>query len=71
MQKQAVGSGTVEKIVLGYQSVSGGQIDEDAESSRCKASMSFLEKAERHINGDSNSGLFYWFLIIITRIPIS
>ncbi|KAJ6754515.1 hypothetical protein OIU79_027181 [Salix purpurea] len=56
--KQPAGS-IIEKIVSGYHVVYGGKMDEDAVFSNCRNAISFLEKIDKEISGDFNSGQFH------------
>ncbi|XWS43976.1 hypothetical protein CRYUN_Cryun15aG0005200 [Craigia yunnanensis] len=56
--KQPVGS-TVDKIVSGYQVVYGSQMDEDVILSKCRNAISFIEKVDKEIGTDVNSGQFH------------
>ncbi|EOY02865.1 ENTH/VHS family protein isoform 1 [Theobroma cacao] len=58
LQKQPVGS-TVDKIVSGYQVVYGSQMDEDVILSKCRNAMSCIEKVDKEIGSDVNSGQFH------------
>ncbi|CAL0323294.1 unnamed protein product [Lupinus luteus] len=49
----------LEKIVSGYHVIYGGQIDEDAVLSKCSNAISCLEKADKEIGHDNNSGQFH------------
>ncbi|KAE9584470.1 hypothetical protein Lalb_Chr00c01g0403971 [Lupinus albus] len=49
----------LEKIVSGYQIIYGGQTDEDAVLSKCRNAISCLDKADKEIGHDSNSGQFH------------
>ncbi|XP_027350912.1 regulation of nuclear pre-mRNA domain-containing protein 1A [Abrus precatorius] len=49
----------LEKIVSGYHVVYGGQTDEDAVLSKCRNAISCLEKADKEIGHDGNSGRFH------------
>lgn len=48
----------LEKIVSDYHVVYGGQIDEDVMLSKCRNAVSSLEKVDKEIAGDINSGQF-------------
>lgn len=56
--KQPTGS-TIDKIVASYHVVYGGQMDEDAVFSNCRNAISSLEKVDKEIGGDFNSGQFH------------
>ncbi|KVI02420.1 regulation of nuclear pre-mRNA domain-containing protein 1A-like isoform X2 [Cynara cardunculus var. scolymus] len=45
----------LDKIVSGYQIIYGGQLDEDAMISKCKNTISCIEKVEKEIGGDLRS----------------
>lgn len=45
----------MDKIVSGYQIIYGGQLDEDAMISKCKNTISCIEKVEKEIGGDIRS----------------
>lgn len=47
----------LEKIVSEYHIVYGGQSDEDVILSKCRNAISSLEKAEKEISSDINSGI--------------
>lgn len=55
-QKQPVGN-TVDKIVSGYQIVYGSQMDEDVIFSKCRNAISCVEKVDKEISTDANSGM--------------
>jgi regulator of Ty1 transposition protein 103 len=55
-QKQPTGS-TIDKIVASYHVVYGGQMDGDAVFSNCRNAISSLEKVDKEIGGDFNSGI--------------
>ncbi|KAJ9683204.1 hypothetical protein PVL29_018976 [Vitis rotundifolia] len=46
---------TLEKIVSGYQVIYGGQLDEDVILRKCTNAISYVEKADKEIDGDINS----------------
>lgn len=56
-QKQSA-SVSLDKIVSGYQVVYGKEIDEDAVLSKCRNSISYLEKLDKEIGADVNSGIY-------------
>ncbi|XWS40555.1 hypothetical protein CRYUN_Cryun17cG0005500 [Craigia yunnanensis] len=56
--KQPVGN-TVDKIVSGYQVVYGNQMDEDVIFSKCRNAISCIEKVDKEISNDVNSGRFH------------
>lgn len=67
-QKPSAGN-ALEKIVSGYQVIYGGQTDEDAVLSKCRNAISCLEKADKEIGHDSNSGISnYQLLIFVSPI---
>ena len=77
-QKQSA-SESLDKIVSGYQVVFGSEVDEDVVLSRCSNSISYLEKLDKQIGADVNSGtlactlliiLAYSFLIIFTAYSV-
>ncbi|KAG6656174.1 regulation of nuclear pre-mRNA domain-containing protein 1A-like isoform X1 [Carya illinoinensis] len=49
----------LEKIVSDYHAVYGGQLDEDVILSKCSNAVSSLEKLDKEIGGDINSGQFH------------
>ncbi|XP_038884747.1 UPF0400 protein C337.03 [Benincasa hispida] len=49
---------SLDKIVSGYQVVYGNEIDEDAVLSKCRNSISYLEKLDKEIGTDVNSGQY-------------
>ncbi|GLT81649.1 hypothetical protein SLE2022_000860 [Rubroshorea leprosula] len=49
----------VDKIFSGYQVVYGGQVDEDIVLSKCRNAISCLEKVNKEIGSDVNSGQFH------------
>ncbi|KAM6549532.1 hypothetical protein CsatB_021208 [Cannabis sativa] len=55
--KHPVGN-TLDKLVSGYK-VLYGQIDEDVVLSKCRNAVNFVEKVEKEIGGDINSGQFH------------
>lgn len=56
LQRPSAGN-VLEKIISGYHHVYGGQADEDAVLSKCRNAISCLEKADKEIARDSNSGM--------------
>ncbi|XVE84196.1 hypothetical protein DITRI_Ditri16bG0150800 [Diplodiscus trichospermus] len=56
--KQSVGS-TVDKIVSGYQVVYGSQIDEDVILSKCSNAISCIQKVDKEMGTNLNSGQFH------------
>ncbi|KAG7015920.1 Regulation of nuclear pre-mRNA domain-containing protein 1B [Cucurbita argyrosperma subsp. argyrosperma] len=56
-QKQS-GSISLDKIVSGYQVVYRSEVDEDAVFSKCRNSISYLEKLDKEIGADVNSGQY-------------
>ncbi|KAF2301850.1 hypothetical protein GH714_029865 [Hevea brasiliensis] len=56
--KQPTGS-TLDKIISGYQVVHGSQEDEDVIINKCRNAISSLEKAEKEIGVNINSGQFH------------
>ncbi|GAB4848649.1 hypothetical protein Ancab_003360 [Ancistrocladus abbreviatus] len=52
------GANTVDKIVSGYEVIYGGQLDEDVILSRCRNAVNCVQKVEKDIGGDTNSGEF-------------
>ncbi|KAA8548262.1 hypothetical protein F0562_004477 [Nyssa sinensis] len=46
----------LEKIVSAYQVVYDGQLDEDAILSKCRLAITFVEKVDKEISGDTSSG---------------
>lgn len=48
----------LDKIVSDYETIYGGQLDEDALLSRCTNTVSCLEKLMKDIGGGINSGNF-------------
>ena len=61
--KQPAGN-TLDKIVSGYQTIYGGQVNEDAVISKCVNAISFVEKVDKEIGGDIKSGTLFSFAII-------
>ncbi|KAK9061649.1 hypothetical protein SSX86_018832 [Deinandra increscens subsp. villosa] len=53
-QKQPAAS-TLDKIVLGYQTIYAGQVNEDAAISKCRNAISSVEKVDKEIGGDIKS----------------
>ena len=47
----------MEKIVSGYQVIYGGQLDEDVILRKCTNAISYVEKADKGIDGGINSGI--------------
>ncbi|KAI3666052.1 hypothetical protein L6452_44690 [Arctium lappa] len=45
----------LDKIVSGFQIIYGGQLDEDARISKCKNTISSIEKMEKEVGGDIRS----------------
>lgn len=56
--QQGSAGNLLDKIVSGYQSIYGGQLDEDAIISKCKNIICSVEKAGKDIAGDLRSGIF-------------
>lgn len=56
-QKQSA-SVSLDKIVSGYQVVYGSEVDEDVVLSKCRNSISYLEKLDKEIGADVSSGTF-------------
>ncbi|XP_022939246.1 UPF0400 protein C337.03-like [Cucurbita moschata] len=52
------GSISLDKIVCGYQVVYRSEVDEDAVLSKCRNSISYLEKLDKEIGADVNSGQY-------------
>ncbi|GJV27627.1 regulation of nuclear pre-mRNA domain-containing protein 1A-like protein isoform X2 [Tanacetum coccineum] len=52
--KQPAGN-ALDKIVSGYQTIYGGQVDEDAVISKCVNAISFVEKVDKETGGDIKS----------------
>ncbi|GMH06870.1 hypothetical protein Nepgr_008710 [Nepenthes gracilis] len=59
--RQSVGN-TLDKIISGYEVIYGGQSDEDAALNRCRNAISYVEKVEKDVGGDTSSGLLTGFL---------
>ncbi|KAE8677939.1 Detected protein of confused Function [Hibiscus syriacus] len=57
LQKQPVGN-AVEKIASGYNALYGSQMDEDVILSKCRNAISCIEKVDKEISTDVNSGQF-------------
>uniref|UniRef100_A0A2C9W323 CID domain-containing protein n=1 Tax=Manihot esculenta TaxID=3983 RepID=A0A2C9W323_MANES len=55
---QPTGS-TLDKIISGYQVVDASQVDEDVIINKCRSAISSLEKAEKEIGVNINSGQFH------------
>ncbi|XP_022922040.1 regulation of nuclear pre-mRNA domain-containing protein 1B-like [Cucurbita moschata] len=53
------GSISLDKIVSGYQVVFGSEVDEDVVLSRCSNTISYLEKLDKEIGADVNSGQYH------------
>lgn len=68
-QKQPAGN-ALDKIVSGYQTTYGGQVNEDAVISKCVNAISFVEKVDKEIGGDIKSGTLFSFVIINSYISI-
>ncbi|GMJ04366.1 hypothetical protein like AT3G26990 [Hibiscus trionum] len=56
--KQPVGN-AVDKIVSGYNTLHGSQMDEDVIFSKCRNAISCIEKVDKEISTDVNSGQFH------------
>ncbi|XVE67658.1 hypothetical protein DITRI_Ditri09bG0005700 [Diplodiscus trichospermus] len=56
--KQPVGN-TVDRIVSGYQVVYGSHMDEDVIFSKCRNAITCIEKVDKEISTDVNSGQFH------------
>ncbi|KAL5978854.1 hypothetical protein ACLOJK_018749 [Asimina triloba] len=54
-KKQVLGN-ALEKIISSYEVVYDGPVDEDSFLSKCNASIDFVEKFEKDVGGDYNSG---------------
>lgn len=54
----------LDRIVSGYQYIYGGQTDEDAVLSKCRDAISSLEKVDKEIDHDSNSGKFHGSAVV-------
>ncbi|KAK8593118.1 hypothetical protein V6N12_045204 [Hibiscus sabdariffa] len=50
---------TVDKIVSGYQIIYGGQMDEDVIFCKCRNAISCIEKVDKEIGTDVNTGQFH------------
>ncbi|KAK8676249.1 hypothetical protein V6N13_034301 [Hibiscus sabdariffa] len=57
LQKNPV-KNAVDKIVSGYQIVYGGQMDEDVIFNKCRNAISCIEKVDKEIGTDVNTGQF-------------
>ncbi|XP_058004649.1 uncharacterized protein LOC110636459 isoform X2 [Hevea brasiliensis] len=58
-QPPGISGSTLDKIIAGYQVVHGGQVDEDIIINKCRNAISSLEKAEKEIGVNINSGQFH------------
>ena len=47
----------MDKLVSGYQAVYGGQLDDDVILGKCRNAISCIEKVDKEIGGDVNSGI--------------
>ncbi|XP_054802394.1 uncharacterized protein LOC129306079 [Prosopis cineraria] len=54
----------LEKIVSGYRVVYGGQTDEDVVLSKCRNTISCLEKVDKEVGRDNNSGQFHGSAVV-------
>ncbi|XP_061359771.1 uncharacterized protein LOC133303811 isoform X2 [Gastrolobium bilobum] len=59
MKLRPTAGNALEKIVSGYHVVYGGQTDEDAILSKCRNAISCLEKVDKELGHDNNSGQFH------------
>lgn len=57
-QRQSAGN-MLDKIVSDYETIYGGQVDEDSLLSRCRNTNNCLEKVIKDIGGVVNSGNFF------------
>lgn len=57
----------MEKIVSGYQVIYGGQLDEDVILRKCTNAISYVEKADKGIDGGINSGIPAWGFFFETK----
>lgn len=64
MQRPPAGN-ALDKIISGYHHIYGGQTDEDAVLSKCRNAISCLEKADKEIGHDSNSGMSNLIILIV------
>lgn len=55
----------LEKIVSGFHVVYGGQTDEDAVLSKCRNAIDCLDKADKELGHDGNSGMSNYNLRIL------
>ncbi len=61
-QRPSAGN-TLEKIVSDYHVIYGGQLDEDVIMSKCRSAISSLQKADKEISSDINSGIPCMYII--------
>ncbi|KAK7311329.1 hypothetical protein RJT34_09394 [Clitoria ternatea] len=59
MKLRPTAGNALDKIVSSYHAVYGGQTDEDAVLSKCRNAISCIEKADKEIGHDGNSGQFH------------
>ncbi|XP_047977038.1 regulation of nuclear pre-mRNA domain-containing protein 2-like isoform X1 [Salvia hispanica] len=53
---QPVGGNSLEKLVSGFEAVSSSRVDEDAIFTKCRNAITFVEKVEKDVEGDSQLG---------------
>ena len=61
-QRHSAGN-ALDKIVSGYHAVYGGQLDEDAILGKCTNAISCIQKVDKEIGGDINSGMFFMLTV--------
>lgn len=49
----------MDKLVSGYEAVYSSKLDEDAIFSKCRNAISFVEKVDKDVDGDSQLGIVY------------
>lgn len=53
----------MDKIVSGYQTIYGGQVNEEAVISKCRNAINYVEKVDKEIGADIKSGMFSYLII--------
>ena len=53
----------MEKLVSGFEAVSSSRVDEDAIFTKCRNAITFVEKVEKDVEGDSQLGTYIFILM--------
>ncbi|XP_015971287.1 UPF0400 protein C337.03 [Arachis duranensis] len=64
MKLRSSAGNALDKIVAGYRVIYGGQTDEEAVLSKCRNAISCVEKTDKEIGHDSNSGQFHGSTVV-------